>query len=55
MYELLTTGLIYRLADHAVIPPDPANRDYADYLAWVEDGNSPTAARDLSETDTTWS
>ena len=23
------------------IPPDPANRHYAEYLAWVEDGGVP--------------
>jgi len=25
--------------DGAWIPPDPANRDYADYLAWCDEGN----------------
>jgi hypothetical protein len=55
MYELLPTGLIRRIADEAIIPSDPANRDYADYRTWVEDGNSPTVPLDLDETDQTWS
>ena len=26
------------------IPQDPANTEYAEYLKWVEDGNTPQAA-----------
>lgn len=37
-YKLLSGGSIQRLSDMACIPPDEANRDYADYLAWVEAG-----------------
>jgi len=29
-------------SDGAVIPPDPANRDFAAYLAWLAEGNKPT-------------
>jgi hypothetical protein len=29
--------------DGACIPPDPANRDYAEYQQWVEDGGVPDA------------
>ena len=32
---------IIRTEDGACIPPDPANRDYAEYLKWVEDGGVP--------------
>lgn len=32
---------ILRVADQCWIPDDPANRDYAEYLAWVEDGGVP--------------
>ena len=30
---------VIRLSDNAVIPFDPQNRDYADYLKWLEEGN----------------
>jgi hypothetical protein len=36
--------VLVRLADNAFIPPDPANTDYAAYLAWVEEGNTPDPA-----------
>ena len=37
-YRLTSTDAILRVEDEAYIPPDPANRDYAEYLAWVEAG-----------------
>ena len=37
-YQLTATDSIIRTEDGACIPADPANRDYAEYLAWVEDG-----------------
>ena len=43
-YQLTATEepcTVIRTEDGACIPPDPANRDYAEYLAWVEDGNTP--------------
>jgi hypothetical protein len=40
-YQLTATDSIIRIADGACIPPDPANRDYAEYLVWVEDGGVP--------------
>ena len=43
-YQLITGDTILRLADNAFIPLDPANTDYAAYLAWVEEGNTPEPA-----------
>jgi hypothetical protein len=35
---------VFRLADNAFIPHDPANTDYQEYLKWVEAGNTPLPA-----------
>jgi hypothetical protein len=40
-YQLSTFDSVIRTADGACIPADPANRDYAEYLQWVEDGGVP--------------
>lgn len=40
-YQLTASDMILRTEDQAWIPPDPANRDYAEYLEWVEDGGVP--------------
>jgi hypothetical protein len=50
MYQLQTVidniepQCIKRLADNAFIPFDPANTDYAKYLEWLAEGNTPEAA-----------
>ena len=48
MYQLSNPTLnfqsVLRLSDGAFIPPDPANTDYAAYLAWLEAGNTPDPA-----------
>lgn len=44
MYKLNKTGFITRLSDSASIPPDPDNSDYAEYLHWLSEGNTPTPA-----------
>lgn len=43
-YQLTMTNVIRRLDDSAWIPPDPENKDYAAYLAWVAEGNTPEPA-----------
>lgn len=43
-YQLTSGDCIRRLADNAFIPPDPANTDYAAYLAWLDEGNTPEPA-----------
>ena len=40
-YQLTNTDIIIRTEDGACIPADLANRDYSEYLAWVEGGNVP--------------
>jgi hypothetical protein len=50
MYQLLpdtfmgAATCVKRLSDNAFIPFDPQNRDYADYLKWIEAGNQPEPA-----------
>jgi hypothetical protein len=43
-YQLTQGDCILRTADNAFIPPDPANTDYAAYLAWLDEGNTPLPA-----------
>ena len=31
------------------IPPDPANTDYQAYLRWLEEGNEPLPADEVSD------
>lgn len=40
MFKLMKGGAIQRLSDNALIPTDPANRDFAAYQAWVAQGNT---------------
>ena len=39
MYQLTDTTAILRTIDGAYIPADLDNRDYAEYLAWLAQGN----------------
>ena len=44
MYQLTTSTSIIRLSDNAFIPAAPGNRDYREYLEWIEGGNTPLPA-----------
>lgn len=44
MYQLTSGDSILRLFDGAFIPAAPGNRDYAEYLEWLEAGNTPEPA-----------
>jgi len=44
MYQLTFGDSIIRLADNASIPQAPGNRDYREYLEWLEAGNTPLPA-----------
>lgn len=39
-----TPVVVIRLSDNAFIPMDIENKDYREYLTWVEDGNTPEPA-----------
>jgi hypothetical protein len=43
-YQLTHSNMILRLSDNLWISPDPANIDYAAYLAWLDEGNTPEPA-----------
>jgi len=43
-YQLTTSTSIKRLSDGAFIPNDPGNRDYREYLDWIDAGNTPEPA-----------
>jgi hypothetical protein len=43
-YQLTSGDTILRLSDNAYIPAAPGNRNYREYLEWLEAGNTPEPA-----------
>ena len=44
MYKQKNEFIVIRTTDGSSIPADPANTDYAAYLAWLSEGNTPEPA-----------
>lgn len=43
-FEGVEQNFIIRLSDNALIPLEPSNRDYQEYLNWLNQGNTPEPA-----------
>ena len=41
-YSVLDEKIVIRASDKANIPMDEQNRDYKEFLRWVEDGGAPS-------------
>jgi hypothetical protein len=52
MTNKVSETTIKRDEDSAFIPFDPGNRDYQEYLAWLDEGNEPTPATPPSTGET---
>jgi len=49
MYQLFPINSVIRLDDGMIIPFDPTNTDYQQYLLWLEEGNEPLPADPIPE------
>jgi hypothetical protein len=45
----ISTQTIKRLSDNACIPFDPANTCYQQYLVWLDEGNTPLPADEVTQ------
>jgi hypothetical protein len=43
-YKLIDEWNVLRVVDNACIPQDGGNRDYQEYLDWLDAGNTPEPA-----------
>ena len=44
MYQLTNFNVVFFIPTNTWIPTDLANTDYAEYLKWLEAGNTPLPA-----------
>ena len=49
MYKIINDKVVHRLPDNAFLPVDETNTDYQAYLRWLEEGNTPTPADEVTE------
>jgi hypothetical protein len=49
MYKLITNEIVLNIETNSFIPNDPANTDFAQYLIWLEEGNTPEPADPIPE------
>ena len=48
IFEGEESQCVKRIADNAFIPFDPQNSDYAEYLRWLAEGNTPEPADEVA-------
>ena len=48
LYLVMGTKFVIRLSDNAVIPFDPDNSDYQEYLEWLSEGNTLEPADEVT-------
>lgn len=48
-YQLTSGDTILHVESGWMIPPDPANRRYREYLEWLDAGNTPEPAEESDD------